>query len=121
MDWRPACSRKGWPSAKRWGDRANLAHFLKALSAVEAFRGEAERCALLLGAAEALLEEVGARVHNYYAPDPSLRERAVEEARAVLGEAAFNEAWVHGRDMGFEQAVGYALGADATRGDSVSH
>jgi predicted ATPase len=101
-------------------DRAYLAHLLEALAAVTAFGREAERSALLLGAAEALLEEVGARVHNYYASDPSLRERAVEEARAVLGEAAFNEAWVHGRDMGFEQAVEYALGADATRGDSVA-
>ena len=65
----------------RTKDRANLAHFLDALAAVAAFRDEAKRSAILLGTAEALLEEVGARVHNYYAPDPSLRERAVAEAR----------------------------------------
>ena len=38
-------------------DRANLAHFLSALAAVDAFRGWAERSALLLGAAEGLLQD----------------------------------------------------------------
>ena len=66
----------------------------------------------MLGVAEALLKEVGARVHNYYVPDPSLRERAVAEARAVLGEATFEAAWARGREMSFEQAVAYALDAD---------
>ena len=96
-------------------DRANLAHFLAALAAIASSRGEAQRSALLLGASEALLEEVGARVHNYYVPDPSLQERAVAEARAILGEAAFEEARERGREMNFEQAVEYAL-----EGDEVS-
>jgi hypothetical protein len=90
------------------------------LAVVTAFGIEAERCAPLLGAADALLEEVGGHVHNYYVPDPSLRERAVAEARVSLGDAAFEEAWSRGREMSFEQAVEYALRADATGGDSVS-
>ena len=90
-------------------DRANLAHFLDALAAIASSQGEAERCTLLLGAAEALLEELGARVYNFYQPDPSLRERAVAEAHAVLGEPAFEEARERGREMTFEQAVKYAL------------
>jgi non-specific serine/threonine protein kinase len=90
-------------------DRANLAHFLDALAAIASSQGEAERCTLLLGAAEALLEEVGARVYNFYQPDPSLRERAVAEAHAVLSEPAFEEARERGRAMTFEQAVKYAL------------
>jgi len=90
-------------------DRANLAHFLDALAAIASSRGDAERCTLLLGAAEALLEEVGARVYNFYQPAPSLRERAVAEAHAVLGEPAFEEARERGRGMTFEQAVEYAL------------
>ncbi|CAA9458182.1 MAG: hypothetical protein AVDCRST_MAG37-3343 [uncultured Rubrobacteraceae bacterium] len=93
----------------RTKDRANLAHFLQALSAVEAFRGEAERSAVLIGAAEGSLREVGAPVYNFYRPDPSLQERAVGEARAVLGEAAFEEVREQGRVMSFEQAVAYAL------------
>ena len=99
----------------RTKDRANLAHFLDALAAVDAFRDEAERSATLLGTAEALLEEVGARVHNYYAPDPSLRERAIAEARASLGATAFEEAWGRGRGMSFDRAVEYALGVDTER------
>ena len=99
----------------RTKDRANLAHFLDALAAVAAFRDEAQRSAILLGTAEALLEEVGARVHNYYAPDPSLRERTVAEARASLGAKAFEEAWGRGRGMSFDRAVEYALGVDTER------
>ena len=100
-------------------DRANLAHFLQMLSAVEAFRGGVERSAVLIGAAEGSLREVGAAVYNFYQPDPSLRERAVAEARTGLGDAGFEEAWARGRGMSFEQAVGYALGADTARGDSM--
>ncbi|CAA9454025.1 MAG: hypothetical protein AVDCRST_MAG02-1302 [uncultured Rubrobacteraceae bacterium] len=96
-------------------DRANLAHFLQMLSAVEALRGEAERSAVLIGAAEGSAQEVGAAVYNFYRPDPSLRERAVAEASAALGVAVFEEARARGREMGFERAVGYALGGDRTR------
>ena len=62
-----------------------------------------------------MLEEVGARVHNYYAPNPSLRERAIAEARAGLGAKAFEEAWGRGRGMSFDRAVEYALGVDTER------
>ena len=90
-------------------DKANLVYFLEALAAVKAFGGETQRCAFLLGAAEALLEEVGARVYNFYQPDPSLRQRAIAEARTVLGDAAFKEARERGQMMTFEQAVAYVL------------
>ncbi len=93
-------------------DRANLAHFLSALSVLEAFRGEAERSAVLIGAAENLLQEVGAPVYNFYRPDPSVGERVAGEARSVLGKAAFEEARERGRKMDFEQAVKYALKDD---------
>jgi predicted ATPase/DNA-binding XRE family transcriptional regulator len=93
-------------------DRANLAHFLEALAAISSSRGEAKRSALLLGAAESSLQEVGAPVYNFYVPDPALQERAVAEARAVLGDAVFEEARERGRAMTFEQAVEYALKDD---------
>jgi predicted ATPase/transcriptional regulator with XRE-family HTH domain len=90
-------------------DRANLAHFLEVLASITSSQGEAERSALLLGAAESSLQEVGAPVYNFYVPDPELQERAVAEALAALGEAAFEEARTRGRDMNFELAVEYAL------------
>src|SRR5215212_3875405 len=55
------------------------------------------RSVRLLGAAEDLLEAVGAAVYNYYRPDRSLYERTVSATRSQLGDAAF------------EQTVAYAL------------
>jgi non-specific serine/threonine protein kinase len=57
----------------RTKDRAYLAHLLETSAALAAFGGKAERSALLLGAAEALLEEVGAHLHNYYVTPSSRR------------------------------------------------
>lgn len=101
-------------------DRANLAYFLEGLAVAFAARGEAERAAVLLGASEGSLEIAGAPVYNYYRPDPTLREHAVTEARAALGGSGFEEARERGRSTTFDQAVGYAIGADALGSDSVS-
>ena len=95
-------------------DKANLMHFMEALAAVKALGGEAERCALLLGAAEALQEEVGARVYSYYVPNTSLQERAAYEARAAIGQATFEKARERGWAMSLEQAVANALKNDAS-------
>jgi hypothetical protein len=56
-----------------------------------------------------LLEVLGAPVYTYYKPDPSLYERTMSVTRSRLGEAAFEEERERGREMTFEQAVGYAL------------
>jgi len=91
-------------------DKANLAYFLEALAAVMAFGGEVERSALLLGAAEGLLEKVGARIYNYYLPDLSLYDRTVATVRSHLSEEGFQYTRAEGRIMDFDQAVEYALG-----------
>jgi len=97
-------------------DRANLAHFLDALSAVAALRGEAKRSAVLIGAAEESLREVGAPVYNFYAPDPSLKERAATEARDALGDEAFEELRRQGRAATFEEAVMLGTGSEDPTG-----
>ena len=74
-----------------------------------ALEGEMQRSALLLGAAEGLLEEVGARIYNYYLPDRSLYERTVATVRSQLGEESFEQTRAGGRAMTFEQAIEYAL------------
>jgi tetratricopeptide (TPR) repeat protein len=94
------------------GDKANLAHLLEALAVVRAHHGEAEHSAALLGAAEGLLEEVGARVYNQYMPDRSLYEGTLATVRLQLGEQSFEEARERGREMSFEQSVEYALGRE---------
>jgi tetratricopeptide (TPR) repeat protein len=95
--------------AARNKDRANLAYLLEALAAVMVLEGEGGRSAVLLGAAEALLEEVGARVYNYYIPDRSLHERTAASVRSLLGQDGFQQTWSEGRAMSFDQAVAYAL------------
>ena len=90
------------------------------MAAVVCRRGEAERSALLLGAAEGTLREVEAPVYNSYRLYPPFRERAVADAHLSLGGPAFEAALERGRAMTFEQAVGYALeavdaNADPTR------
>ena len=94
-------------------DKANLAYLLEALAAVIAFEGEGWRSALLLGAAEALLEEVGVRVYNCYIPDRSLYESTVATVRSQLGGAAFEEARAEVQAMTVEQAVECTLGVRA--------
>jgi predicted ATPase/DNA-binding XRE family transcriptional regulator len=93
-------------------DQANLAHFLEGLAVVVGAQGEAERSARLFGAAEGLLEVIGAPVYNYYHPDRALYERTQNDVRSLLGEGTFGEVWNEGRAMTFEQAVEYALADD---------
>lgn len=52
---------------------------------VASARGEAVRWAPLFGAAEGLLEVVGATVYNYDQPDHSLYERTISTTRSRLG------------------------------------
>ena len=90
-------------------DRANLAHFLDGLAVVTGSLGHAEVSARLSGAAEGLLEEVGAPVYNYYVPDRWLQEHTIAGVRASLGVSAFEKARAEGRAMTFDDAVAFAL------------
>jgi tetratricopeptide (TPR) repeat protein len=89
------------------GDRANIAYCLEGLADVAVARGEPARAARLLGAAERLFEAVGARMYGHR-PGRPLHEQAVAEARARLGEQAFDAARNEGSAMMPEQAVEYA-------------
>jgi predicted ATPase len=100
---------EGVALAEQVADRANVAYCLEGLATVAGARGEAERSAHLFGAAEGLLEVLGAPVYDYYNPDPSMRERTVSATRSRLGDTAFEEARERGRAMTLEQAVAYAL------------
>ena len=103
---------EGVALAEQVADRANAAYCLEGLATVAGIQGEAERSARLFGAAEGLLEVLGAPVYDYYNPDPSLHERTVSATRSRLGDTAFEEARERGRAMTLEQAVAYALEDD---------
>jgi non-specific serine/threonine protein kinase len=90
------------------GDRANAAYCLEGLAGLIEERGEPEPAARLFGAAEALLEAVGAPLY-VQAQDRALYERSVEALRSCLGEEVFEAAWAQGRAMALEQAVEHAL------------
>ena len=104
-----AIFKEGITLSEQMRDQANLAYFLEGLAVVAGKREEAERSARLSGAAEGLLEAVGATVYNYYRPDRTLYEHNVSATRSRLGDAAFEAARDEGREMIFEQAVTYAL------------
>jgi hypothetical protein len=69
-------------------------------------RGQNERAARLLGAAEAASQALGKSRPVALSQE---FERMVETARAALGEEAFAVARDEGRAMTVEQAVAYAL------------
>jgi hypothetical protein len=97
------------------GDLANLAYFLDVLAVIEDSRDEPHRVAVLLGAAQALRETVGANVYGYYQPDEALRERAAERACALLGEDAYGDALDVGRSLEPGEAAAYAVGGALER------
>lgn len=105
---------EGLELAVKAGDKANAAYCLEGLAGLIEERGDPEPAALLFGAAEVLLEAVGAPLY-VQAQDRALYEKAVEALRSGLGEEAFAVAWNEGRAMALEQAVEYALEYQATR------
>jgi hypothetical protein len=91
-------------------DRTNASYCLQGLAAVAVSRGESDRAARLLGAAEVLLETAG--IPLYAQVDLELHQRAADAAREQLGERAWAEAWEEGRAMSFEEDVAYAREGD---------
>jgi tetratricopeptide (TPR) repeat protein len=91
--------------AYRWG----IPYCLLGYAEIAGARGEWERATRLLGAAEKMLETIGARM------DPIDRadfERTAVQARGALDAEAFERAWREGRWMGTDEAVKYAQGAE---------
>ena len=81
--------------------------FLEALACVAGAKGEAERAARLIGAAEALREAMG--VGSWPALLRTLEEPYLVGARSQLEEEAWAEGWEEGRAMSMEAAIEYAL------------
>lgn len=88
------------------GNKQGIAECLAGLAGVAAVAGQFERGATLFGAAEALLETVGAPL----APaDRAEWERDVAMMRNQFDSAGLREAWDAGRSMPLERAFHYAL------------
>ena len=101
------------------GDRSRIARCLVGLAGVavahakeDGRRDEAERATRLFGAAQTLLEAVGARL----APaNQAEHDRDVSAARAMLGQEAFARAWEEGRRQESSAAVDDARRRDEPR------
>ena len=80
---------------------------------VEAASGRATRVATLLGAAQGMREAAGATVYGYYRPDDARKAAAAAQARAVLGDDAWDDAVDEGRALEVDDAVRYVLTGSA--------
>jgi non-specific serine/threonine protein kinase len=69
-------------------------------------KGQGDRTARLLGAADALCEELGVELDSF---ETEVLKRAVAVARAELGQEAFARAWEEGRALKSEEIVQYAV------------
>ena len=88
-------------------DKLGIAYSLDGLAQVAAAEGEAERAAILWGAADQL------RTMMNTPPDPSRRAvyaSLIPSARVQLGEELFNSAWAEGQAMTVELGITFALG-----------
>jgi len=110
---RPAAAREhlveGIRLSEETGDLANLAYFLESLAVVDGGAGDHGRAALLLGAARGLWERVGSVVYGYYLPDPALRARVEEQARAELGDAVLADTLDAGHSLDVPAVLALAL------------
>jgi len=83
---------------------------LSMLAGPVAAQGNARRAATLLGASEAIFESMSVSLQP---ADKVEIDRYVVLAREQLAETEFQAAWAEGRQMSFEQAVGFALSGKA--------
>jgi predicted ATPase/Tfp pilus assembly protein PilF len=109
---------EGLQLSREMGAMIAIAECLEAMAGVAAARKDAERTALLWGAADALREEIGVPLYEAELP---LHEPYRTFARSELDEAAFGAAFEEGRNMAPQEAIAYALtdeGADARTGET---
>ncbi len=97
------------PPFRKAGPPPTVAYLASVLGALACAAGEChETVATLSGAAEAVRGEVGSAGYAFYEPDVALARHAVEHARSVLGEAAFEVAYDLGRGFTMPEAVAFA-------------
>lgn len=91
---------------REFGNLRLIADVLEGMAGLAAAQRRPTLAARLFGAAEALLEEIGAHVESGNREEHDFN---VAVARARLDEATFTAAWKKGRELSAEQAIEYAL------------
>jgi predicted ATPase/DNA-binding XRE family transcriptional regulator len=88
------------------GERRQIAITLEDLASIAGAAGQGERAARLLGAATAIRERIGA---PQPVPERIATDKAVAEARAMLGGQAWATAFTAGHECSLEQVIAEAL------------
>jgi hypothetical protein len=105
-----ALNRQSLPVLMKLGDRFAMADVVQGLADVCALV-DTKRAARIWGAVERLRESIGSPRDP---AEQAKHESRVAAARAALGDdAAFDLAWCEGRAMNLQQAVDFALAAEA--------
>ncbi len=92
--------------ARALGDRIGMGNALERFAALSVVAGRMETAARLAGALSAAYEAVGYEIEDV---DQAFLEHYLDQARASLGEAAFERAREEGRAMPLDDAVSLAL------------
>lgn len=94
------------PGWRELGHRAAIAHELECIAFILKRRGEPERAATLLGAAEALREVIDTDMTNVERVE---YEKELSALRAGMAETDFQKAWSRGRELTMDEAIDLAL------------
>jgi non-specific serine/threonine protein kinase len=103
--------KKSLGLARSVNDPRGAATCLEALAWVAGESNRPQRSAVLMGAADTWSRAVGSPALAF--PFPNLvvhHDDCENRARQSMGEAAFEAARQEGRDLGFAEAIAYALG-----------
>jgi predicted ATPase/DNA-binding CsgD family transcriptional regulator len=95
------------PQVFQLGDRVSIANLLESLAILAAKQRKYKRGALLLGAAEALREEIGMPYRGLKYEDYHQAETSIQK---YLNESNFKQYWSKGRGMSLEQIFDYLMG-----------
>ena len=98
--------KEGTRIYRHLGERQEIAVNLCRLARALAVEGRAGTAARLLSTSQALREEIGASVPSWVA---DLNEETLTAVRTQLDDAAFAEAWEHGRMLTVDDAIALAL------------
>ncbi|MBA2440039.1 MAG: tetratricopeptide repeat protein [Thermoleophilaceae bacterium] len=93
------------------GDKEDVAWCLVGLAAVATQGSDPVRGAVILGAADALLEGMGALMKPF---ERRLQGRTLAAIREQLDARSFDAAWAQGRGLTVEQAVAHAVAEPST-------
>ena len=107
-----ALAREALEIAQQREDEWLFPYVLSGLAAVATERGECERAATIVGAAEAMIEDQGAS----WPPDERPHyERTVAKLTDTMGPAEFERLRAVGQSVASREAVDFALAAGSTR------